>query len=257
MNRAAPFDRVAELYDRSRPSYPTELIDDLASLIPPGGRVLELGPGTGQATVPLAERGFAIVGVELGPALADIARRKLAPYPQVEIVDTAFEEWEPQHAGFDAVVSFTAFHWLDPHVKYEKSARLLRAGGLLAIVETEHVVVEGGDPFWVDVQEDYDAVVPSPDNRPPPPTEQIGDLRAQFEETGLFRDIEVRRYRWDVEYTADEWIDVLRTYSPNIDGDPETTQRLLNRIRARIKSRPDARVTKHYLATLNLARVST
>jgi hypothetical protein len=119
------------------------------------------------------------------------------------------------------------------------------------------VLVEGGDSFWIDVQEDYDAVVPSPDNRLSPYPHEAGDLRAQMEETGLFAAVEVRRYPWDVEYTADEWIDVLRTYSPNIDREPETTQRLLNRIHARIESRPEARVTKHYLATLNLARVST
>jgi len=252
--RRAPFDRVAELYDRARPTYPPALIDDLASMIPTKGRVLEIGPGTGQATLPLAERGFAIVAVELGAALAEIARRNVAEYPRVAVITADFEEWEPEHAGFDAIVSFTAFHWIDSDLKYEKSARLLRPGGLLAVVENEHVVVEGGDPFWVEVQADYDAVVPSPDNRPPPPTEEVGDLRAQIEESGFFRDAEVRRYCWDVTYSADGWIDVLRTYSPNIERDASTTERLLDRIHVRIESRPGGRVTKHYLATLNLAR---
>jgi hypothetical protein len=72
-----------------------------------------------------------------------------------------------------------------------------------------------------------------------------------MEETGLFHEIDVRRYRWNVEYTADEWADVLRTYSPNIARDPATTERLLQRIKARIGART---VTKHYLATLNLGR---
>jgi hypothetical protein len=96
----------------------------------------------------------------------------------------------------------------------------------------------------------------SPDNRLPPPAEEVGDLRAQMEESGLFRDVEVRRYRWDVTYGADEWIDVLRTYSPNLERDAATTERLLDRIHARIESRPGGRVTKHYLATLNLARAA-
>ena len=65
------------------------------------------------------------------------------------------------------------------------------------------------------------------------------------------RSVEVQRYRWDVEYTADEWLDVLRTYSPNIARDAATTEQLLERIRARIGART---VTKHYLATLSLAR---
>ncbi len=108
------FEQVAELYDRARPGYPAALIDDLAARVPPGAWVLEIGPGTGQATLPLAERGLELVGVELGAGLAELARSKLAAFPNVEIVNAAFEEWEPERAEFDAIVSFTAFHWLDP-----------------------------------------------------------------------------------------------------------------------------------------------
>ncbi len=249
--RRAPFDRVAELYDRARPTYPPRLIDDLAALIPARGRVLEIGPGTGQATLPLAERGFSIVAVELGPALAAIARKNLAPHPDVEIVTADFEEWEPVHADFDAIVSFTAFHWIDPDMKYEKCARLLRPGGLLAIAGNTDILVEGGDPIWIELQEDYDAVVPSPDNRPPPYEDEVGDLRGEVDATGLFAEIDVKRYRWAVEYSAAELGDVLRTYSPNIERDTETTERLVGRIAARIGDRT---VTKHYLAMLTLAR---
>jgi SAM-dependent methyltransferase len=55
----ATFDRVAPLYDEARPTYPEELFDDVVSLsgIPPGGRILEIGCGTGQATVLFARRG--------------------------------------------------------------------------------------------------------------------------------------------------------------------------------------------------------
>jgi SAM-dependent methyltransferase len=78
--RRSIFDQAAELYDQARPRYPPALFDDLAGLagIGPGVRVLEVGPGTGQATVPLAERGCRLVAVELGPDLAAVARRNLA-----------------------------------------------------------------------------------------------------------------------------------------------------------------------------------
>ena len=247
-DRRRTFDSVAELYDRARPTYPAALIDDVAAL---GPRILEIGPGSGQATRALADRGAQITAVEIGPALAALARRNV---PEAEIVAADFETWEPQRAEFDAIVSFTAFHWIDPDVKYEKAARLLRPHGALAVVETDHVLVEGGDAFWTEVQEDYDAVVPSPDNRPPPRLDEVGDLRAQFEERALFGGIDVRRYPWDVVYTADEWIDTLRTYSPNIARDPATTERLLERIHARMEARPGGRVTKHYLATLTVGR---
>src|SRR3712207_9472293 len=81
----AIFDEDAERYDRARPGYPPALFDDLAALagIGPGCRVLEIGCGTGQATVPLAERGCEVVAVELGPQMAAVARRNLARFPAV------------------------------------------------------------------------------------------------------------------------------------------------------------------------------
>ncbi|WP_392475982.1 hypothetical protein [Nostoc sp. C110] len=62
------FNQVALLYDQVRPGYPEALFDDVVSLsrINPGGRILEIGCGTGQATVPFARRGYRILCIELG-----------------------------------------------------------------------------------------------------------------------------------------------------------------------------------------------
>ena len=252
----ATFEEVPELYERARPGYPAELFDELAALggLGAGSRVLEIGCGTGQATRPLAERGLQIVCVELGASLAAVARRNLAGFSNVEVVNAVFEEWEAEEASFDAVVAFTAFHWVDPEVKYEKPARLLRPGGALAVVETKHVVPEGSDRFWVDVQEDYDAVLPSRENRPPGRPEDVGDLRAELAETGLFTRIEARRYLADVTYSAEEYVGVLGTYSPNVAMDPARRERLFDLIRRRIEAQPSRTVRKTYLFTLNLAR---
>jgi len=68
----AGFDRAAEDYQRTRPVCPPQLFDDLVRLagLEAGDRVIEIGCGTGQATVPLAGRGLAVTAVELGPELA-------------------------------------------------------------------------------------------------------------------------------------------------------------------------------------------
>src|SRR3954463_11880016 len=89
------FDADAARYDRARPGYPSALFDDLAALagLGPGSRVLEIGCGTGQATVPLAERGYQVVAIELGAELAVVARRNLTRFPAVEVVTGAFEAW--------------------------------------------------------------------------------------------------------------------------------------------------------------------
>lgn len=251
------FEEVPELYDRARPGYPAPVFDDLVALagIPDGGRLVEIGCGTGQATVPLAERGFRIVGVELGEELAALARRNLAAFPGVEIVNTAFETWEPVHGGFDAVVAFTAFHWIDPELRYAKAAQLLREDGALAVVATQHVRTEDSEAFWTEVQEDYDAVVPSDDNRPPPRPGEVRDFfGGEIEASGRFRSVAVRRHLWDVTYTADAYIAVLDTYSANRALDPETRRRLYDRIQGRIRQQYDQTVTKTYLANLNVAR---
>jgi SAM-dependent methyltransferase len=255
-SRRGTFDAFPEAYDRARPSYPAEVFDDLVALarLSPGARVCEIGPGTGKATVALAERGLRVTGVELGSGLATVARHKLAAFPDVEIVNADFETWEPAEAGIDAVVAFTAFHWIDPELAFAKSARLLRGGGALAVVATSHVLPEDGDPFFLEVQEDYDAVATSDENVPPPRPEDAPDLSGEIAASGFFGAVEVRRHLWDVTYTADEYIAVLETYSGHYAFGDNARELLNERIHRRISARPGGTVRKSYLATLNVAR---
>jgi SAM-dependent methyltransferase len=248
------FEDVPELYDRARPGYPSEVFDDLVALgrLSPGARLLEIGCGTGKATLPLAERGFELVGVELGEGLAEVARRKLSSFRRVEIVTARFEDWEPD-ALFDGIVSFTAFHWIDPEMRYEKPARLLREGGTLAVAGSHHVLADPRDGFWVDVQQDYDAVVPGDSGSPPPHPDDVADLSADIERSGRFRNVGARRYRWQLRYTADSYLAVLNTYSGHRALDSDQRERLYARIRRRIEAEPQQAVTKTYLTTLNVA----
>jgi SAM-dependent methyltransferase len=249
------FGTVAERYDRARPTYPAGVYDDLAAFgaIPPDGRILEIGPGTGKATVELARRGYEVVAVELSPDLAVIARRNLEAFPRVGVVAADFEAWEGKPGSFDAVVAFTAFHWIDPEVRFARVARLLRERGALGVVQTNHVLPEDGDPFWAEIQDVYDNVVPSPDNGPPPLPEEIRGPRADVEASGLFGDVVERRHLWTETYGT-EYVEVLGTYSSNIALPAEQREELFCRIAERIEARPGGRVTKHYLATLVVGR---
>jgi hypothetical protein len=130
---------------------------------------------------------------------------------------------------------------------------LLVPGGALAVVETKHVLLPGGDDFWVEVQADYDAVTLSPENKPPPPPEEVDDLAAEFEAAGL-TSVAVCRHLWDVAYRADQYLEVLDTYSGHRMLDPATRTRLFERIRARIEARPSPEVRKTYLATLTAGK---
>ena len=252
------FEGVPELYDRARPTYPDEIFDDLVALgqLPNRARLVEIGCGTGQATLELAERGYQVTCVELGEQLAAIARRKLSPFPTVEVINANFENWQPSHADFDAVLAFTAFHWIAPEVRYSKAASLLRDNGTLAIVSTQHVLPHDGDSFFLEVQEDYEAVVPEdPSTKAGAPThpDSIQDLSEEIAASGFFRNLSARRYLWDVTYTADEYIGVLNTYSGHRALDDDTRERLLARIHQRVEARPGGKVRKTYLAMLNVA----
>ncbi len=156
------FDAVAERYDGIRPDYPPELVAELIRLadLGRGDRVLEIGCGTGQLTVPLAAAGLRVTAVELGPALAAVAQRRLVPYPDARVTVGAFEDVPVAEAAFDLVVAATSFHWIDEAVRVEKSARALRPGGSLAVVDTHHVA-GGSEEFFRDVQACYEAWDPS------------------------------------------------------------------------------------------------
>jgi SAM-dependent methyltransferase len=139
-----------------RPGYPERLFDDLALLsgTGPGTRALEIGCGTGQATLPLARRGYLLLGVELGANLAAVARTKLADYPNARVLACSFEAWPVEQEAFDLVVSATAFHWVDPRVRHRrKSAQALRPDGSLALI-WNRADPEGGSEGFLEALEE-------------------------------------------------------------------------------------------------------
>lgn len=169
----AGFNQAAEDYQRTRPVCPSQLFDDLIQLagLKAGDRVTEIGCGTGQATVPLAERGLVVTAVELGPGLAAIARHRLTGFPAAEVVTCSFEDWQPRDATFDAVVAVNSLHWVDPQLRYSKPYGLLRSGGAMAVAGCQWAQPADAGRFWTDVQADYRAVEFV--GGPPPPPEQV------------------------------------------------------------------------------------
>lgn len=250
------FNTQAERYDRARPAYPSQVIDDLGELaaIGPGSRVLEIGCGTGQATIPLAERGCSILAVEIGSDLAAVARRNLAAFPNVEVVIAAFEEWPLPAQPFDAVVTATAFHWIDPDVRVGKAADALRPGGALAIIDTEHVA--GGDEaFFAAAQACYEHWDPStPPGLRLQPADRIPMDSREIESSGRFGPVTYRRYERDLGYSRAEYLDLLQTYSGHIALEASDRDGLLECIGQLIDRDFGGRITKRYLTQLRVAR---
>lgn len=248
------FDEDADLYDRARPDYPPTLFADLVRLtgIDAHSSVIEIGPGTGQATRGLLATGAAITAIEIGANLADRLRTNL---PAVDVVTTAFEDWTPP-APVDLVTSFTAWHWVDRDVRAQLVHDALKPHGHLATVTTAHV--RGGTVDFFDrAQECYLRWDPATD-----PDERLlapDDLPTKLDEVDdspLFGPATRLRYVRDIDYTADTYLDVLRTYSGHRALSDEARNGLLGDLRALIDDDHGGVITKSYLYEMRLAPVA-
>ncbi len=248
------FDAAAEDYQRTRPVCPAELFDDLIGLggLDPGGRVVEIGCGTGQATVPMAERGLAVTAVELGPRLAAIARRRVAGFPAVSVVTSAFEDWEPDEAAFDAVVAVSSLHWVDAPLRYARPHALLRPGGILAVAGCLWARPADADPFWTDVQADYLAAGWADD--PPPPPEQLGPQHLPPAARDLFAEVAARRYPIQVRYPAADYLAILASQCGTRALGPERAADFLGRVRRRLDGLGNPVLTATFVACLTIGR---
>ena len=131
------FDEIAAEYDRHRPAYPDNLIDQACRVagVGSGDLVLEVGCGSGQLTRALLARGLHVTAVEPGKNLIALARRNLDGAGAVEFVNAPFEDAVLPREQFQAVFSASAFHWVDPEVSWQKAADVLVPGGTLALVQ--------------------------------------------------------------------------------------------------------------------------
>jgi SAM-dependent methyltransferase len=250
----AGFDLAAEDYQRTRPVCPPELFDDLIDRagLRDGDRVIEIGCGTGQATVPLARRGLAVTAVELGAELAAVARRRLAGFPAAEVVTCAFEDWRPGGTRVDAVVAVNSLHWVDPRLRYAKPYELLRPGGAMAVGGCLWARPADAERFWTDVQEDYRAV--GFDGDPPPPPGQIGRWHFPPEAEGLFEEVASLRYPFQVFYGAEDYLTNLATQSGTHALGEVRRAEFLARVRHRLESLGRPGLTATFVGQLTVGR---
>lgn len=251
------FDEDAELYDEVRPGYPPELFDDVITLssVPNQGRVLEIGCGTGQATLPFAQRGYRLQCVELGANMAAVARRKLAAFPNVDIHVGPFEAWPAEEGAYDLTFSATAFHWIDSEVGYPRVAHALKPGGAFAVFTSEHARVDADQGIFAAVQEVYDRETPSitTDTKLLEP-EDIPDESEKMRASGLFEVIATRRYVWAATYDTDTYLRLLNTYSGHRRLPAEARDRLFSGIAQVIETRGNGRITKGYVTVVTIGR---
>jgi SAM-dependent methyltransferase len=208
------FDAVAATYDVVRPDYPNavfDLIETYCGTDRPN--VLEVGPGSGQATEQMARRGWSVLGVEPGADLCELATERLARFPDVELVGTKFEDADLPERSFDAVAAATSWHWVDPTVGYRRAADVLVQGGTLALWWNAHVT--GADvEAWRPIREVYEQVAPeladlarlTPDRPDYEPEEEVAASR-------FFQGVEEASFPFSVPYSPEQFVALTRTYA--------------------------------------------
>ncbi|MCU1360568.1 MAG: Methyltransferase type 11, partial [Ilumatobacteraceae bacterium] len=126
------FDADVDAYQAARPDYPDALFGLLTQHgLQPGSRVLEIGPGTGQATMTLLARVAHVVAVEAGPQMAARLRQRVAGRA-CEVIESPFEH-ATVDGPFDLAVAATSFHWVDPIAGIVKLSELVPRGAWLAL----------------------------------------------------------------------------------------------------------------------------
>jgi SAM-dependent methyltransferase len=231
------FGEAAELYDRARPGYAAELVDGVlrfAGVEGDGLRALEVGAGTGKATVAFASRGLRILALEPSPQMAEVARRNCAAFPRVSVDCVTFEDWPPEPPAFGLLFSAQAWHWVDPAVRRVKAAQVLAPGGTLALIW--HRIRWRGEPLRDDLEEIYRRLAPELYEQSPgfpgltrrqEPAELLQEIRA----TGLFEQVQTRTHGWSQTFTADGFVERLATQSNHLLFDAARRSALFDGLR--------------------------
>jgi SAM-dependent methyltransferase len=233
--RSKLFDQEAERYDRYRPTYPDAVIDELLGPKPETLAVLDVGCGTGIASRQMADRGATVLGVELAPRMAEIARRH-----GIDVELSAFEEWDAAGRTFDRVTSAQAWHWLDLPLATSKAASLLRPGGSLGLIWNAGCQP---DDLADALEEVYASAVPAGGhrvfrgyaaNRPPDVRTGLDLELAAISAASDLGDPTMTWFPWARAYQRDEWLNQLLSRSDHTALAPEVLDRLLAGIGAAI-----------------------
>ncbi len=200
--RARSFGAVARDYDRARPSYTAEMVDDIVALLR-GSDVVEVGAGTGKATVLFAARGVAMTCVEPDPDMAAVLVENTRLLPNVSVTVSSFEDFQPEGL-YDGLLAAQSWHWTARAHRWEKAASMLREGGLIALFwnrEQSH-----RSPLLSGVADVYRQHGLSESNQGSPDQAPPAWPRDEMEKQPTLTDVEVRTYESVHSYSTAAWL---------------------------------------------------
>ncbi len=235
------FDTVASTYEKFRPGYVEELYRKIFQYVSLGkeSRVLEVGIGGGQATLPILQTGCELTAVEYGENFSQLCREKFQEYPKFSVITDKFENREYEANSYDLVYSASAFHWIPEEIGYKKVYEMLKHGGAFARF-ANHPHPNGGNPALADeIQKLYAKYYyPFHNKRPSVPkayTEEDAAIRADIAAKYGFGDIGYAMFQRIRTFSAKEYIALLGTYSDHIAIDEPTRLKFFEEIERTIE----------------------
>ncbi|MBQ7669135.1 MAG: methyltransferase domain-containing protein [Clostridia bacterium] len=209
------FDTIPEQFDKYRPRYSAELFSDFIEYagIGPGKTVLELGPGTGQATDPILETGCDYHAIELGEHLFEKMKQKYGRYPNFHIVNDDFITHDFEGRRFDVIYSAATIQWIPEKIAFTKTYELLKPGGTLAMILVRGDYETPNEELYDRIQKIYAAYWR--------PEAKYSDMRSPFSYTNAvnygYVDFEKREFFGKRVFTADEYVSYCGTHVDHID----------------------------------------
>jgi SAM-dependent methyltransferase len=228
---AESFGADAERYDRARPDYPRALVERIVAASP-GRDVIDVGIGTGIVAGQFRAAACRVLGVEVDPRMARLARER-----GFAVDVAAFEDWNPAGRVFDAVVSGQSWHWIDPLAGAAKAAAALRPGGRLAVFWN---VFQPPPELAESFAAVYRQVMPDLPFQPwsQPAIDVYGSIFAKAADgiraARAFAEPEQWRCDWERAYTRDEWLDQLPTHGGHSQIPPAQLEEILTGIGAAV-----------------------
>jgi len=226
------FDTIPEQFDRYRPRYSAELFADLIEYadIGPGKSVLELGPGTGQATDPILNTGCDYNAIELGGNLYAAMKRKYGHYPNFRIVNDDFITHDFGNRTFDMIYSAATIQWIPEDIAFSKTFRLLKPGGTLAMMLTRGDYRTPNEKLYRKIQQVYSAYFK-------PETEyKHGSFRYANAPDYGYVNFEKREFYGKREFTADEYVSFCGTHCDHIVIPEPYKSKLFSGLRETVRS---------------------
>lgn len=244
------FDSIPEEFDKWRTCYCDEVFADLIEYakLDTDKEVLEIGPGTGQATEPILKTGCSYLAIELGENLAEFTKNKFKSYDNFHIVNADFETYEFGKNQFDLVYSAATIQWIPEEIGFPKVHKLLKDKGTFAMMLTRTEYRSSNEALYLKIQEVYDKYFH-------PETIYNCSLAYNNVENHGFIDFECRNYYKKREYNADDYVSLISTHADHIKLQEPYRTDFYEGIRAAIRESGD-KIILNDTIVLYLARKS-